>query len=235
MDHAAGECLVDKEVILTFGDGPVPCYTNPMLDILAAQCAKATFFLVGEMAHTHPAAARRIYAEGRTIGKHSEDHPLRFGKLPIEKIRWEIGEGTIEVGAALGDPREFAPFFRIRGWPDRTVVEKELAARSLVVFGSDTVADDWHHRITLSKIIELAMKRLEARGKGILLLHHIHPRDGGCSTGPPEGVKGEELPGCAGRACCTGAILRRSAEQSPFLLAVGDRLKYSCSGRYHSD
>jgi peptidoglycan/xylan/chitin deacetylase (PgdA/CDA1 family) len=110
-------CLVDKEVILTFGDGPVPCYTNPMLDILAAQCAKATFFLVGEMAHTHPAAACRIYAEGHTIGTHSEDHPLRFGKLPIEKVRWEIGEGTIEVGAALGDPREFAPFFRIRVGP----------------------------------------------------------------------------------------------------------------------
>ena len=54
-------------------------------------------------------------------------------------------------------------------------VEKELAARSLIVFGSDTVADDWHHRIRPSKIIVLAMRRLEARGRGILLLHDIHP------------------------------------------------------------
>jgi peptidoglycan/xylan/chitin deacetylase (PgdA/CDA1 family) len=37
------------------------------------------------------------------------------------------------------------------------------------------VADDWHHRISPKKIIALAMKRLEARGKGILLLHDIHP------------------------------------------------------------
>jgi peptidoglycan/xylan/chitin deacetylase (PgdA/CDA1 family) len=35
--------------------------------------------------------------------------------------------------------------------------------------------DDWHHRISPKKIIVLAMKRLEARGKGILLLHDIHP------------------------------------------------------------
>jgi peptidoglycan/xylan/chitin deacetylase (PgdA/CDA1 family) len=79
------------------------------------------------------------------------------------------------VGAALGDPKELAPFFRIPGLARSDAVEKELAARSLIVFGSDTVADDWHHRITPSKIIELAMKRLEARGKGILLLHDIHP------------------------------------------------------------
>ena len=45
----------------------------------------------------------------------------------------------------------------------------------LVDFGSDTVADDWHHRISPKKIIALAMNRLEARGKGILLLHDIHP------------------------------------------------------------
>ena len=54
------------------------------------------------------------------------------------------------------------------------VIESELAARVLVDFGSDTAADDWHHRISPKKIIALAMNRL-ARGKGILLLHDIHP------------------------------------------------------------
>ena len=79
-----------------------------------------------------------------------------------------------EVGA-LGDPKKLAPFFRIPSIARSNAVENELAARSLVVFSSDTVADDWHHRITWSKIIALAMSRLEARGKGILLLHDIHP------------------------------------------------------------
>src|SRR5277367_2033358 len=144
MERAAELSLADKEVVLTFDDGPVPRYTNPILDILAAECVKATFFLVGEMAHAHPATARRIYAEGHTIGTHSEDHPQRFGKLPIEKVRWEIDEGIIEVGAALGDPKDLAPFFRIPGLARSDAVEKELATRSLIVFGSDTVADDWH-------------------------------------------------------------------------------------------
>jgi hypothetical protein len=52
----------------------------------------------------------------------------------------------------------------------------ELAARSLVTFSADVVADDWYRRITPAQIIKRAMSRLEKRGKGgILLLHDIHP------------------------------------------------------------
>ena len=49
MDQAAALPLSDKEVVLTFDDGPVPRYSNQILDILAAQCIRASFFLVGEM------------------------------------------------------------------------------------------------------------------------------------------------------------------------------------------
>ena len=167
--------LANKEVVLTFDDGPVPRYTNQILDILAAQCVKATFFTVGEMARAHPSTVRRIFAEGHTIGTHSEDHPLRFGKLPAQLVEWEIDKGIIDVGVALGDPKEVAPFFRVPGLAHSEVIDSELAARSLVNFGSDTVADDWHPRISPKKIITLALNRLVARGKGILLLHDIHP------------------------------------------------------------
>ena len=175
MAHAAALPLADKEVVLTFDDGPVPRYSNQILDILAAECVKATFFLVGEMARAHPSTVRRIFAEGHTIGTHSEDHPARFGKLPPPLVEWEIDKGILDVGAALDDPRQVAPFFRVPGLARSDVIESELAARVLVDFGSDTVADDWHHRISWKKIIALAMNRLEARGKGILLLHDIHP------------------------------------------------------------
>jgi peptidoglycan/xylan/chitin deacetylase (PgdA/CDA1 family) len=166
--------LADKEVVLTFDDGPLPRYSNQVLDILAAQCVKATYFLVGEMARTYPGVVRRIYESGHTIGTHSEDHPPHFQKLPIEKVRQEIDDGIADVAAALGDPQAVAPFFRIPGLARTDAIEEELAARSLVAFSSDTVADDWHRRIRPKDIIRLAMTRLQARGKGILLLHDIH-------------------------------------------------------------
>jgi peptidoglycan/xylan/chitin deacetylase (PgdA/CDA1 family) len=168
--------LNDKEVVLTFDDGPLLPYSNQILDILAAQCVKVTYFLVGEMARAFPATVRRIYEEGHTIGTHSENHPTRFGQLPIGKMRQEIDWGISDVSAALGDPKYLAPFFRIPGLARSDVLESELAARGLIVFSSDTVADDWHHRIGAKGIIAAAIQRLEAHGKGMLLLHDIHPK-----------------------------------------------------------
>ena len=181
--------LNDKEVVLTFDDGPSPRYSNEILDILASQCVKATYFMVGEMARTYPAVVRRVYEEGHTIGTHSEDHPLRFGQLPVEKIRQEIDWGISDVSAALGGARYLAPFFRIPGLARSDVLESELAARGLAVFSSDTDADDWHRHIKPDQIIAFAMRRLEALGKGILLLHDIHPATAAALPGLLEQLK----------------------------------------------
>ena len=65
--------------------------------------------------------------------------------------------------------------FVFPGWRDPMSSKANSQARGLSVFSSDTDADDWHHRIGGKQIVALAMRRLEARGKGILLLHDIHP------------------------------------------------------------
>jgi peptidoglycan-N-acetylglucosamine deacetylase len=174
MSHGLALPLEEKEVVLTFDDGPSPRFSNQILDILAAQCVKATFFLVGEMARNHSETARRIFAEGHTIGTHSEDHPLRFGKLTTDLVEWEIDKGILDVALALGDHRQVAPFFRVPGLAHSDIIDSELAARHLVWFSPDTDADDWHRGISSKKIVALAMSRLEARGRGVLLLHDIH-------------------------------------------------------------
>src|ERR1700722_4477747 len=66
--------LRDHEVVLSFDDGPWPSSTPEVLDALAAQCVKANFFLVGEHAQASPDLVRREYAEGHTVGTHSETH-----------------------------------------------------------------------------------------------------------------------------------------------------------------
>jgi peptidoglycan-N-acetylglucosamine deacetylase len=167
--------LQDHEVVLTFDDGPLPPHTTNVLNVLQSQCVKALFFLVGEMAHAYPDVVKRIHAEGHTIGTHSQDHPTRFDRISEEKVGWEIDQGIENVSAALGEAGGLSPFFRVPGFGRTDYVESELAARSLVVFSTDVVADDWFHRIGPAQIIARAMSRLEAKGKGMLLLHDIHP------------------------------------------------------------
>ena len=77
--------LEDHEVVLTFDDGPLPPRTNHVLDTLASECVKATFFLVGKMATTYPDVVHKIVAAGHTIGTHSQTHPLRLHKVPLAK------------------------------------------------------------------------------------------------------------------------------------------------------
>ena len=107
--------LADREVVLTFDDGPLPPYTTRILDILAAECVKATYFLVGRMARNFPELVRRIYYEGHTVGTHSQNHPLTFHVMSVERAAREIEDGFESTRAALADPDAVAPFFRIPG------------------------------------------------------------------------------------------------------------------------
>jgi peptidoglycan/xylan/chitin deacetylase (PgdA/CDA1 family) len=54
-------------------------------------------------------------------------------------------------------------------------VEQYLAAHGDMTWSADFLADDWT-RINSSEVTQRAISRIEARGKGILLLHDIHPR-----------------------------------------------------------
>src|SRR5262247_4455918 len=105
--------LRDREIVLTFDDGPLPPYTNRILDQLASECVKATFFMVGRMVRAYPHVVQRIYNEGHTIANHSQTHPFTFHKMTVEHAAHEIEGGFASLNAALGDPKAVAPFFRI--------------------------------------------------------------------------------------------------------------------------
>jgi peptidoglycan/xylan/chitin deacetylase (PgdA/CDA1 family) len=62
-------------VCVTFDDGPHPELTPRLLDVLAKEAIKATFFVVGQRAEKHPEIVRRIEAEGHVVGHHSNSHP----------------------------------------------------------------------------------------------------------------------------------------------------------------
>lgn len=65
----------EREVYLTFDDGPTPGVTDKALDLLQSHAAKATFFCLGKNVEAHPELYQRILAEGHRTGNHTWDHP----------------------------------------------------------------------------------------------------------------------------------------------------------------
>ena len=165
--------LKDHEVVLTFDDGPLPRYSGAILDILASECVSATYFMVGDMARQFPSMVRRIAAAGHTIGTHTQSHPFAFERLPFERARKQIEDGISTVSEALAETGEVAPFVRIPGLARTKSIEKYLMDRKLSVFSTDVTGDDWR-RIRAREVVKRTIRRLEAKGRGIILLHDIH-------------------------------------------------------------
>ena len=96
--------------------------------------------------------------------------------MPVDRAKQEIDDGIASVKAALGDDAAaLAPFFRIPGLLRAEAVEDYLASQGIQVWSADFLADDWRH-ISSARVYDLAIKRLEEKGKGILLLHDIQAR-----------------------------------------------------------
>jgi len=65
---------VEKEIYLTFDDGPIPGPTEFVLDQLERSHAKATFFCIGENVSRHPKIFQAVARQGHAIGNHTFNH-----------------------------------------------------------------------------------------------------------------------------------------------------------------
>lgn len=99
----------ERELVLTFDDGPHPGSSGPILDILARRGVKATFFVVGHNVRRSPDLARRMASEGHQIGNHTDMH-RRLPTLDDACVEAEIASCQEAVAALVGvRPTVFRP------------------------------------------------------------------------------------------------------------------------------
>lgn len=92
-----------NEVWLTIDDGPDAEDTPVILEILRSHDAHATFFVKGKNVRALPDLARRIVAEGHTLGNHSDTHPSgSFWCLSPGRIAREIDGCNAAIEEATG-------------------------------------------------------------------------------------------------------------------------------------
>jgi peptidoglycan/xylan/chitin deacetylase (PgdA/CDA1 family) len=164
--------LDDHEVVLTFDDGPWPGTDRKILAVLAQECVRATFFLIGKPASEHPELVRRIAAEGHTIAHHTwTHHNLKYMKP--EAAIGEIDKGIAAVEKALhgtATTTPSTPFFRFPFFDMTPATLDALQKRGIAVFGADLWASDWNP-MPPAQQLKLLTERLQAARKGIILLH----------------------------------------------------------------
>jgi peptidoglycan/xylan/chitin deacetylase (PgdA/CDA1 family) len=164
--------LGDREMVLTFDDGPWPPTDRKILAALAQECVRATFFLIGRNAAAYPELVRKMAAEGHTVAHHSFAHPnLKYMK-PEAAIA-EIDRGIAAIEAALrgtASTTPTTPFFRFPYFESTPATLETLQKRGIAVFGADLWASDWVP-MTPAQQLTLLTERLQAARKGIILLH----------------------------------------------------------------
>ena len=164
--------LRDKEVVLTFDDGPWPGNTPAMLKALTDECLKATFFEIGKHASWHPEITKQVLAAGMTLGTHTWSHK-DLARNPyakdIEQAKAEIEMGFSAVHMAAGGGK-VAPFFRFPALQHPPQLLSYLAERNVGVFSTDIDSRDFKlHKP--EEVIKSVMNQLEKHGKGIILMH----------------------------------------------------------------
>lgn len=163
--------LRDKEVILTFDDGPMPGKTDRVLDILDQYGVKATFLMVGQMARSYPAVAARVINHGHSIGGHTYNH-ANLANAGYSRALDDIANGNTSVARATGAQ---VGFFRFPYLADTGALRRAVADRGLVILDVDIDSKDYF-KSGPETIAARTMARVRAKRKGIILMHDIHVR-----------------------------------------------------------
>jgi peptidoglycan-N-acetylglucosamine deacetylase len=88
-------------VALTFDDGPHPEGTPMILEVLAREGERATFFLVGEQVRRRPALAAEIVAAGHAVALHGDRHRLQL-RLSPGSVADDLARGADAIVSATG-------------------------------------------------------------------------------------------------------------------------------------
>ncbi|QDV34335.1 polysaccharide deacetylase family protein [Tautonia plasticadhaerens] len=134
-------------IALTFDDGPHASLTAPLLDGLDWWGAKATFFVVGEMAGRHPQILKRVADSGHEVGNHSWDHTgyCRPSFADIDAVIEDVRRAHEAIVAVVGQakaPRVMRPPY---GWVDTFREDRiqHIAGLDYAVVGWDVDPRDW--------------------------------------------------------------------------------------------
>ncbi|MCM1168336.1 MAG: polysaccharide deacetylase family protein [Bacteroides sp.] len=156
----------EREIALTFDDGPDEVMTARVLDVLKRHRVQAAFFLIGEKAQAHPGLVRRMVEEGHIIGSHSFFHTGCFPFESRKKMERELMRTRETLYEITGKKiRLFRPPFGVTN-PHVAAVVRQGGYRTI---GWSVRAFDTRRRVPRLRILKRLVAGLHPGA--VVLLH----------------------------------------------------------------
>jgi len=148
----------EKQMFLTFDDGPIPGLTPWVLDTLDEYGAKATFFCVGDNVRKHPEIYNLIKTKGHQVGNHTYSHLNGF-RTGIRRYVLDVFKAKKYIDSKLFRP----PYGRIR-----SLAQRILITRFKIVLW-DVLSMDYDQNIQARQVVRNVISN--ANPGSILVFH----------------------------------------------------------------
>lgn len=185
LGYVSNQGFADKEVMLSFDDGPTERNTYPILAALKQAGVKAAFFSTGRQAMQNPSITQEVLREGHVVGSHSYYHTLMMGRevnrgvMPYEFFLSEFVSGHLGVYAAS---KYIDPYFRFPNGCMNQTMRKNVNDLGLKIFGWNVDSFDWSFTVHKYQdaearrqlILQSLITQLNQREhRGVILMHDI--------------------------------------------------------------
>ncbi|MGF1581562.1 MAG: polysaccharide deacetylase family protein [Gemmataceae bacterium] len=196
--------LREKEILLTFDDGPNELneLTERLLDVLQRSGVKACFALIGDQVEKAPHTVQRMWEEGHLVVNHTQSHTFAvLGQQ--ELLESEVAQCNETIGAALGIEDFQAAVFRPPGGMLTGAVKRYLRENNVTIapvshFAWDTLYSPRNYGNVVTRILSNAQRY----DGGAYVLHdyrhhdpldplekRVHPRSAANRSWVPEAVE----------------------------------------------
>ncbi len=152
-------------IALTFDDGPSSSATTRILNVLEANGARATFFVVGSRVDSYSYQIKRAYDLKCEIGNHSYGHST-LTSLSVDSLKWELSETDRRIQAITG----VSPvLMRPPGGSYKTDTVRNNTPYPIIMWSIDT--RDWESRNATAVVNHI---KATAYDGAIILMHDLY-------------------------------------------------------------
>ncbi|MGC1472163.1 MAG: polysaccharide deacetylase family protein [Psychroserpens sp.] len=170
----------EKELYLTFDDGPTPEITNWALDTLKSYDAKATFFCIGKNVEEHPMIFQNIIKNGHRIGNHTQNHIKGWSTKTTDYLK-EVDDAQFAINATYNSfQNNYDSKFKN---PKSSIIKpfrppygqitphqgKQLIANGYDIIMWDVLSFDWELDVSEEKCFENVVSK--SRPGSIVVFH----------------------------------------------------------------